>query len=435
MAGLPQGHTSQAMVEPGHAATVAASPRRSGIRIHTFDALRHRGYLYIWIGILFTSAGVWMEQVALSWLVYEMTDSAFLLGATGGVRALPFLFVGPVAGVVADRFNRKHVLLWSQYAVLALYVVLVGLLWLDRIEVWHIFAFTILASVAWSFNQPVRQSLIPQLVPREDLANAIALQSVGFNVTRVVGPAVAGVLMATVGGTGTFLLVTFTWIGVIVVSHLIPVLPSEVAPRGLRAVDVWEDLIEGLRYIRTNEVVFGMILLAIIPIVFAMPYMTLIPIFARDVFGMDARGVGELLAASGVGAIVAALALASFRNLRERGKVFFVSGVALGVSIVLFGFSTSYPFSLAFMALVGLTSMVVMILANSVIQMATSQQYMGRVMSIYMLDRGLMPLGSFAAGVIAEVTSAPIALGLMGGICAVLVAIGALAAASIRRLG
>lgn len=412
----------------------APNPVRRGLlpfHLTTFDALQHRGYLYMWIGILFTSAGAWMEQVAISWLVYELTGSAFLLGAVNGMRALPFLFFGPVAGAIADRLHPKLLMLWSQYIILGLYVALVALLALDVLEVWHLFVFTFGASAAWSFNQPVRQALIPALVPREHLMNAVALQSVGFNLTRIIGPGVGGVLMATVGGGWTFFLVALTWVGVIGTTYLIPVTyDGSLGKRGT----VWNDMIDGFVYLRTNTVVFGLLALALIPMLFAMPYMSLLPLFAGDVFHMDARGLGELLTATGVGAIASTLTVASLGKFRGKGGLLAISGIGIGLSILLFSLSSFYPLSLALLALVGMFQMAYLALTNTLLQLATPQEYLGRVMSIFMLDRGLMPLGSMVAGAIAEVLGAPFALAVMGGGCAALVAVGIVVMPAVRRL-
>lgn len=418
------------------AATAIAAPpagaRRFPLQISTFTSLRHRGYLYMWVGVLFVSAGAWMEQVAISWLVYEMTGSALLLGAINGMRALPFLVLGPMAGVAADRLHPKRLMLGSQYAILALYVGLVALLFSGQMQVWHLFAFTLAASCAWSFNQPVRQALIPFLVPRHDLMNAVALQSVGFNVTRILGPGVGGLLMAAFGGAVTFLLVTLTWVGVVVTTHLIPV-PRSAVP-GVRESNVVEDLLEGLRYIRGDRVVLGLMVLALAPLVFAMPYMSLMPIFAGEVFGMDANGLGQLLMATGVGAIVSTLAVASLGSFKGKGVLLLGSGLGLSLSIIAFALSTNFVLSLVLLAVTGLFSMAYLPLTNTLLQMNTPQQYMGRVMSIYMLDRGLMPLGSFAAGGMAEITGAPLALAAFAALSGLLILAGALAFPEVRRL-
>lgn len=397
----------------------------------TFGALRYPGYLYIWLGILFTSAGIWMEQVALSWLIYDMTNSPLLLGALNAVRSLPFLFFSPIGGVVADRFDRRFLMMGSQYVILGLYVTLLALLFFDVLEVWHLFAFTVLGSTAWCFNQPVRQSLVPQLVPREELVNAVALQSFGFNIMRIVGPALGGVLMATAGGFGTFLLITITWLGVIAVSYLIR-FPER--PARTERTNMLDDLMAGLRYIRGDRVVLGLMLIATVPMVLGMTYQTLMPIFARDVFGMDSRGLGELLSATGVGAVISALAVASLGGYKGKGQLLVGSGIFLGIALFAFAMSTSYLLSLGLLVVVGGFSMASITLASGMVQMATPQEYMGRVMSIFMLDRGLMPLGSFAAGALAEAFTGPVAMAVMGASCAILMALAAARMPHLRRL-
>jgi len=415
--------------------TDLASRPNGGLHLSTFSSLKHRDYLYVFLGVVFTSAGQWMENVALGWLIYDMTNSPFLLGVLGGLRAVPFLFFGLFGGVAADRLDRKALMLWSQWFILGLYLLLVVVLALGITEVWHIFAFVLLSSVAWVFNQPSRQSLIPLLVPREDLMNAVALQSVGFNVTRVLGPVLGGVLMAWLGPTVTFLLITITWLGVIWWTLLIrvPLQPSTAAVT--ERASMLHDIMEGLRYVRGNAVVFGLILLALVPQVIAMPYMNLMPVFARDVFGLDARGLGEMMTATGVGALASALAVASLGNYQGKGRLLLASGIGLGASVLAFAISTNYAVSLALLALAGGFTMAFMALSNTSLQLATAHEYLGRVMSIYMLDRGLFPLGAFAAGILAEVTSAPLALTVMGSLCLVLVAVAILRMPSIRDLG
>lgn len=359
-----------------------------------------------------------MEQVALGWIVYQLTDSPFLLGALMGMRSLPFLVFGPLAGVAADRMDRKRLMLMSQVAVVFLYVLLVAGLAIEAVQVWHLFAFTLVASVAWAFNQPARHSLIPDLVPRDDLVNAIALQSLGHNITRVLGPTAAGVLLASVGAPWTFGIVTATLFGVLVTTLFIPSPPPSAQAHSRASLSIWQDLVGGADLVRRDPMLLGLMLLSLIPIVVGMSYMSLAPVFARDVFGLDSRGVGELMAASGVGAVVGTVGVASLReSFGARGTVTLASGVALGISLVAFAVSTWYPLSLALMALVGLFSMSSIVLTHAAIQMAAPRQYMGRVMSIFLLDRGLMPLGSFAAGAVAQAFGGPAAITLMGGLC------------------
>lgn len=401
------------------AAPPAATPRPpSGRWYHdTFRSLRHRNYLYMWIGLVFTSSGMWMEQVITGWLVYTLTGSPLLVGLVNGLRALPFLVLGPLAGVAGDRMDRKMLLVHSQVAILVLYLIMAAILLLHVEQVWHIFAFSFITGIAWTLNQPIRQAVVPTLVPREDLVNAVALQSVAFNGTRIVGPVVGGLLMVAVGPGMTFLIASLTWLGVLYCTMKVEI-PS--IPTGARKVaGVWADLVEGFRYVGRNTVVRGMMFLVLVPMLFAMPMMSLLPVVAREVFGGDVRVVGELMAANGAGAVVAALWVASRGDRRGNGAVLMRSGLVMGGSIVVFSLSGNYPLCLAMSLVMGTSSMMYFILNNTLILLAAEPQYQGRVISIYMLSRGLMPLGSSVFGAAAEAIGVSWAIGI-GGVISVL---------------
>ena len=408
---------------------------RRGRRVPTFASLRHRDFFILWLSILLGSAVFWLEQVALAWVVYDLTDSPFLVGALTGMRGLPFLFFGPIAGVVADRVSRKRVMVISQVIILAFYLGLLAVLWWGQISIWHLFVFSFGSAVAWAFNQPARNALVPVLVPRDELINAVALQTMGHNITRILGPSAAGFLLATVGVQVTFLWVTAVLAGVMATTLLVRVPPIVVTTAHRGAQGVWRELKEGFMYVRDDRVLLGLMVMALVPIVLGMSFLGLLPVFARDIFEMDARGVGELLAVGGIGSMVATLALASLSDrVRRRGQVLLWNGVALAVALVAFAVSPVYPLSLFLMVLVGLFSMAQIVITSSGIQLMTPPEYMGRVMSIYMLDRGLMPVGSFVAGTLAQWAGAPAAMAVMGGLCLLFVGLGAASLPEIRKL-
>lgn len=348
---------------------------------------------------------------------------------------MPFLVFGPIAGALADRVDRKRQMVWSQVVILIFYVGLLLLLITEQMVMWHLFAFTLGSSIAYSFNQPARHALLPVLVPKDALMNAAALQTMGHNITRVLGPTAAGLLMAFFGVTPTFVLVVLTLVAVLITTLLIAP-PEAAGEEGEHHAGAFlDDLLEGFRYVQRDGMILGLLLFAMIPIVFGMSFMALMPVFARDVFGMDARGVGELLAASGVGSIAATLFVASLRaTFSGRGMLILLSGVAMGFGLIAFAFSANYLLSLLLLGWVGLFSMAQVVITSASIQMITPRQYMGRVMSIYMLDRGLMPVGSFAAGAIAEWLGAPAAMAAMGVACVALTALGAVSLPQVIRL-
>lgn len=406
-------------------AAVAAAGRQDGPPVAnepqsrgggTFRSLKYRDYRLLWFSTLFTSAGQWFQQITVGWLVFEMTDSAFLLGAINGFRALPLLFLAPVGGVAADRVNRKWLL--QSTAVLAFFssAAMAAIIFAGVLEVWHLFAFTLLTGVVWAFNNPVRQSIVPNLVPKHDLMNALALNSAGFNLTRIIGPAAAGLILAVIGAWENFGLQTVAYLGVFLM-----VLPMAI-PAVTRAntVSVRANLTEGMKYVWGHKTLRSQLILAFVPTILAFPYMALLPIFAADVLGRGEAGYGVMGSAIGVGAVLGTLALATLSNVERRGMLMLTSILLLGLSLMLFSVSRSYELSLIILAVTGATQMVYLTTNQTILQLIVPDELRGRVMGIYMLSQGMMPLGGLIGGALAEVTSAPIAVLSLGSLVCVM---------------
>ncbi len=412
-------------------AKVSAPPPRRGFRLSTFSSLRYRDYRLLWFTVLFTSGGQWMQQIALGWLAYEMTGSAFMLGAINGTRAIPFLLLGPWAGVAADRMDRKLLMMISQFWVMALAIIMTVLVVFNWIEVWHLFAFTFLSGVGWVFTMPVRQTLIPSFVPREELANAVALQSAGFNAMRIVGPSVAGLLLASVGSAGAFGVQAALYIFILTLTVMInvPNLPPQ--PNKLSPV---QSLLEGFKYIHANSVVLWLIVLALIPMMFAFPLQSLMPVFARDVLLAGPKGYGLLVSLMGFGALVGTLMVASISGYQHKGRLLLISATLLGVAMILFSRSTWLPLSLVLLALVGGCQMTYMAMNNTLLHLNITDEVRGRVMSIYMLDQGLTPLGTLFAGTTASLFGAPAATTVLGCACLFFSTLALAKVAKVRQL-
>jgi predicted MFS family arabinose efflux permease len=285
-----------------------------------------------------------------------------------------------------------------------------------HLEVWHIFAFTALAGVGWAFNMPVRQSVVPNLVPRSDLMNALALNAAGFNASRIIGPTVAGLMIATLGAGENFYLQAAAYLGVtiMVVQVNIP------AARRATKHSVLANLAEGARFIWTHPTLRSQMILALVPTVVALPYNALLPIFASDVLGVGPEGFGLLSAAPGVGAVIGTLTVASLTSSKRRGLLLVGTVIALGLLLVLFSFSRSFVLSLAELVVIGAAQMVYMTTNQTLIQLATPDELRGRVMGVYMLNQGLLPLGSLLAGALASLFGAPTAVLMMGSAVALL---------------
>jgi MFS family permease len=419
--------------------TIPALPTVDGVapvagRFNTFRSLRHRNYRLIWIGTLFSSSGQWIQQAALGWLTYDLTGSAALLGAVNGARSLPLLFLGPLGGVAADRFDKKRLMLTTQAFMVVISIVFATLIVTGLVEVWHIFVFTLLSGVGWAFNMPVRQSIVPNLVPREDMMNAMALNSAAFNVTRIGGPAVAGLMIAKIGPGENFFIQAAMYIGVsITVMQLSLPQFKTVANRSIRG-----GVTEGAKYVWHHPTLRTQMTLALVPVVIALPYVSLLPVVARDNLDKGPGGFGMMMSAPGIGAVASTLLLATMKDIQRKGLLLLGAVFAFGIALIAFAASVSifenYVLALLLLVVVGACQMVFMTTNQTVLQLTTPDEYRGRVMGLFMLNQGLLPLGSLFGGVIAEFTNAETALFVMGGSVMLLAVVFALFARSVRTL-
>jgi len=401
-------------------------------RFHTFSSLRHLDYRYLWSGTLMMSAGQWVQQVTLGWLLYDLTGNSMLLGALNGLRAVPFLVTGPMAGVAADRMDRRKLLLRTQWILIITAVAMGTLVASPYLHVWHIFIFTLITGIAWSFTEPVRQSMIPSVVPKEDLVNAIALNSGGFNLMKVIGPALGGAMIVLFGGAGNFFVQSVAYSGVLVMIYLmhIPNTPSEA-----RRASAVANLKEGFAYVWSTPAVLALLTLAYVPRIFAVPYQTLMPVFQKDVLQVGPDGLGMLMAAPGVGALIAVLTLASLANRLKRQGLFLVGSiVVLGFFLIVFSQVRVFPLALATLVIAGAFQMFFLASTATILQLLVPDELRGRVMSLYMLDRGFMPVGDLFAGTTAHFIGAPFTVAVMGGIVIVLALFVAWRVPAIRTL-
>ena len=407
---------------------VDASSRR---RLGTFASLRHLNFRYLWFGTLCMSGGQWIQQVTLGWLLYDLTGSSVLLGLLNGLRAVPFLIASPIAGVAADRMDRKQLILVTQYALVVTTVAMGALVASGFLEVWHLFAFTLITGVAWAFVDPVRQTLVPALVPREDLMNAVALNSAAFNLTKIIGPSLGGILIVFSGAAGNFFVQSVAYLGVLASIHWITIPPT---PPEARQSSALANLKEGLVYVWSNPSVFALMATALVPRIFAVPYQTLMPVFQKDVLQVGPEGLGVLLA--GAGAMLAGLMLATLANrVRRQGVLMLVSLVSLGIVMNLFSWTTSFPMAILALIAVGGCQVFYMATTNTMLQVIVPDHLRGRVMSIYALDRGLMPVGALMAGLSAHMIGAPATVSYMGVVVILLAILVAWRAPVVRDIG
>lgn len=380
-------------------------------RLHTFASLRYRDFRYLWLGTVFLTTGMWIQQVTLGWLVYDMTGSAVLLGAIQGARALPTLATAPVAGVIADRVDRRRMMLTAEPLILALTLLLAALIATERVQVWHLFAYTVITGGASPFIHTARHALAPNLVPKDYLMNAIALNAAAFNSTRVLGPVVGGYLIVWLGIAGNFFVQSGAYLAALAMLFLMQVPPT---PSHTRTSSMGANLIAGLTYVRYNRVVCALVLIGLLPAAIAFPATSLLPMFARDVLNIGPEGLGLLLTATGMGTLIGPLMTASLGNFRRKGVLMMGALIVLGLALVLFSQSRWLPLSLTFMAVMGASQMVYRTVNNSILFAIAPDEMRGRVSSIMQMDHGLSPFASLVAGILASFLGAPTSIAIMG---------------------
>ena len=381
----------------------------------TFTSLRHPNFRLLWITSVINAGGNWLQQVTLGWLAYEITDSALVAALTFGIRSLPQLLVAPLGGVLGDRFDRKrNVQINSAYmAALALGFAL--LLAAGKVEAWHILLFSFLQGLGQSMVGPTRQAMVANTVPREDLMNAIALNSFAQTSMRVVGPAVGGGLIALSGPTLNFGLQSVGY--VLTFLMLIPLKTpySSVAARRSH-VSLTESFTDGIGYVVRQPMLLGLMALALVPTVFTTPVnLGLLPVFARDMLDAGSSGVGVLYSAQGVGAVIATLTLASVGNFRRKGLLLTGAATCLAITITLYSQVTVFLIAVPLVAVGTCCYMTYNTINQTIIQTITPDEYRGRVMGLHMMDHGLTPLGTLVVGVLADVYGVSTAILLAGG--------------------
>lgn len=377
-----------------------------------FRALRHRNFQLFFGGQIISLVGTWMQTVAEAWLLYRLTGSSVLLGVLGFVGQIPIFLLSPLAGLAADRWPRQRVVIATQASSMLLAFTLAALTLTGRIHVWEIIALATLLGTVNAFDVPARQSFLIEMVGRDDLLNAIALNSSMFNGARVAGPAIAGILVALVGEGWCFLLNGVSYLAVIAGLFMMRIEKSQAVHDGAAPLD---KLREGFRFARRTKPIRTLLALLGVVSFMALPFSVLMPIFAVRILHGGASAYGTLMGAVGVGAMFGALAIAMRAQLRGLGNVVAYSATGLGVSLVLFSASHWYWISFAMLVACGFTMMMQFTSTNTLIQAMVPDQLRGRVMSLYsMMFLGMSPLGSLLAGALADHIGAPLTVAIGG---------------------
>jgi MFS family permease len=382
----------------------------------TLRAFQSRNYRLYFTGQGISLIGTWMQRIAMSWLVYRLTDSAFMLGLVGFLSALPAFLFSPFAGVIADRYDRRPMLITVHSLALLQALILSLIVLAEVVTIWHILILGLLLGLVEALEMPLRLSFLSEIVSKQNMGNAIALNSSMVNASRLVGPSLAGILIAWMGEGVCFLLNSISYLGVICSLLMMRVSP---VPKPTHRSRILKELQDGFAYAYSFTPIRDMLLLLGLMSLVAMPYTVLMPVFAKDVLQGGPHTLGFLLGASGVGALLGAIYLASRKSVLGLTKWIPIGALLFGGTLLLFALSHLFWLSLLLMLVSGFGMIVQLASSNTLIQTIVAEDKRGRVMSLFVMAwRGMVPFGSLLAGLMASRMGAPLTLAV-GGVCCI----------------
>ena len=400
-------------------------------RRYGFGALAHRNFRLFFIGQGISLIGTWMQNVGEGWLILDLTNSPFYVGLTSALSSIGVLLFSLYAGVLADRVDKRRFIIYMQVAFMLEAFAVSILVWTGVVAVWQVLLLATLLGIASAFDIPMRQSFVVEMVGKDDLMNAIALNSSLFNGARVIGPAIAGFLIGAVGIAWCYFLNGLSYVAVIA-GLLMMRLPAYKRPP--QTTSSWTGFREVLAYLKNDKKMRTLMVLTAVLSVFGFPYISMMPVFARDVLHRGAGGYGALTSSIGSGAVIGALAIAlSSARIRARGRLMLAGGAAFGVLLMLFAASRSLALSMVLLALAGCAMIVNNAIGNTLLQTGAPDHLRGRVMGFYsFVFVGMAPFGAFLFGVVAEYVGVSAAIAAGGAIVSLTVMIAALTVPSIR---
>ncbi|MCC6473242.1 MAG: MFS transporter [Burkholderiales bacterium] len=371
------------------------------LRVRALSTLRYREYRLLWFGQAFGTMGTLMDEVTRGWLIYELTDSVVQLGLVRGVQLVPLVLLSPFAGSAADRYSRKAQVMAAQLANVVVYAATAALIFTGYIEPWHVYVSAFLVAIGQVFQQPARASMLSGSVPREYLTNAIAFNSLLYNVSRAAGPALAGALILVAGTGGAFaaqaaFLLVASW-------FTLPLRPAPLAARdeAARRESFFGSILEGWKFSWRNETVRAGLACIMLVSLFIVPFTTMLPVFARDLLDVGADGQGLLLTGMGIGAFFSAALVANAGHRMPRGLMMLAGGVCYGLTVVLFAGSSSYALSFAAMVAAGLSHVYCHVVVNTIVQTYSPVEFRGRTMAVFGMYQAVITVGAMLYGALA----------------------------------
>jgi predicted MFS family arabinose efflux permease len=389
----------------------SAEQMQSSTLRRVFKAFQYRDFRLMWVGACTSSVGTWMQIVAQGWLIYRLSHSAFLLALDQFLAGIPIFLFSLIGGVVADRTERRKILLVSQYIQMASAGILTVLVGTGTVQVWEILCLSFVSGLAQAFGGPAYQALIPTLVDRDDMPNAIALNSIQFNLAVTVGPALAGITLARLGEKWCFGLNALSFLAPIV---SLSIISARFLPEKSRE-SIFGSLKQGIQFIRQQGSMVALIVLAFCMTALSMPMRTYIPVFVKDIFHRGPETYGNLLSLMGLGSICGSLGVAGLGNISNKGRFALTMLICLGAGISGFSLSKVLPVSYLMLIVVGASMMAVFATVTSLVQLIVTNEMRGRVMSVYNCAfRGGMPMGNLVSGWLVPAFTAPVVLGVNG---------------------
>ena len=384
--------------QPGEAVLSSTPPRNDATS--TFAALRHRNFRLYFGGQLISNIGTWMQMIAQGWVVYQIGHSELTLGLVAFASAVPVLLMSPWAGVIVDRVSRRNLLITTQSAAMILALILAFLAFANNVQEWHVIGLAALLGVVNAFDAPARQTIVSEIVGKEDLPNAIALTSVMFNSARVIGPAIAGLVLAAVGAAWCFTLNGISFLAVLIGLWLMKLPPPQ---KIQHTTTPGQQLVSGMQYAANNREIFALILLSLVFSVFGISYSTILPAFVENILHLGAAAYGWVNAATGLGAVSGAFLLAHHVSHGRRGQFLVITNIAFPLILIVFSLTSSYPLSLLLAYGLGIGFMVQFTTINTLLQTRVEDDFRGRVMGLYTLTFfGFAPFGNLLIGFLGE---------------------------------
>jgi MFS family permease len=403
---------------------------RARRRLATFDALQDPHFRWYWLGMLASSSTMQMGGVAQGWLVYELTSSALALGWVSAGWSISNSILSPWGGVISDRIEKRRLLLWVRGLMVLSSLAITVLVAMDVVQVWHLAGYSLFRGVLFAVLMPAQNAYLAELVDRKALLNAVSLNSVGMGLAGIFAASLAGFLIDAIGVEAVYFCIALLYLVVFLTLFKLPL--TGTSDPGTRSV--WADLYDGARYLQACPVLIPLLALVFARGFLAMPYRTLMPKYAQDVMGLDASGLGVLVAAPGVGSLISSLVLASLGDFRGKGKLLLGAGVVMGLALVLFASTQVFLLVLVLLAIVGAAGTICMVTNRTLLQVNCDAPYLGRVMSAYMMMFGLTQLGTVPAGAVADRLGVPPVIAVQGALFVLTFVLVWLALPRIRKL-